>query len=333
MSAEERPVVLSGIQPNGRLHLRNYIGALSYWVENQSAYHNYLFLADLHALTVPERITATELRKNKREAAALYLASGIDPEKSLIFLQSAVPAHAYLGWIVACATPLGWLERMTQFKSKSKGRSAVGAGLFTYPALQAADILLYDADFVPVGEDQKQHVELTRDVAQRINSLFGECLKIPQPLIRESGARVMGLDDPGEKMSKSLAEERPGHAVGMLDDADTIRRKLRSAKTDLGNDARFDSAGPGVKNLLVIYEVLTKEPRAAIEEKFHGKGYKLLKDEVAEAIIRTLGPLQQRYRALMDDPAHLDAILARGAEQASVVAERTLARVRECLGL
>ncbi|HKA91861.1 MAG TPA: tryptophan--tRNA ligase [Haliangiales bacterium] len=333
MSAEARPVVVSGIQPNGSLHLGNYIGALSYWVDNQTNYHNYLFLADLHALTIPEEITAAELRRNVREAAALYLAAGIDPDDSTIFLQSAVPAHAYLGWIMTCFAPLGWLERMTQFKSKSKGRSGVGAGVLTYPALQAADILLYDADFVPVGDDQKQHVELARDLAQRVNGMFGDCLKVPQPLIRASGARVMGLDDATEKMSKSLAVGRPGHAVGMLDDADTIRRKLRAAKTDPGNEARFDSAGPGVKNLLTIYEVLTREPRAAIEEKFHGKGYKLLKDEVAEAIIVALGPVQQRYRALMQDPAHVDAILARGAERAGEVAERTLARVRDRLGL
>ncbi len=332
MTTERRPVVLSGVQPNGQLHLGNYIGALSFWVENQDQFHNYLFLADLHALTIPERIKADELRHNKLVAAALYIACGIDPDKSLIFLQSAVAAHAWLGWIMICATPMGWLERMTQYKAKAK-KGALGAGFFTYPSLQAADILLYDPDFVPVGEDQKQHVELTRDLALRVNSMFGECLKVPEPMIRTSGARIMGLDNPEEKMSKSIAAERPGHAVLLLDDADAIRKKLRSAKTDAGGEIKFDTAGPGVRNLLAIYQVLTKESREQIEARFAGQGYRVLKDTVADAIVATLSPIQERYHALMNDRAHLEAILARGAEQANVVAERTLKRVRDKLGL
>jgi tryptophanyl-tRNA synthetase len=222
---------------------------------------------------------------------------------------------------------------MTQFKSKSRREESVGAGLFTYPSLQAADILLYDADFVPVGEDQKQHVELTRDIAQRFNHLFGECLKMPQPLMRTSGTRIMGLDDPEEKMSKSLAERRPGHAIHLLDAPDTIREKLRGAKTDLGRETSFEKASPGVRNLLVIYQALTSEATSSIDEKFAGKGYHYLKDEVAEAVIATLAPIQRRYDEVMSAPEHLDAILRTGAERASLVANRTLGRVRERLGL
>ncbi|MGH2687974.1 MAG: tryptophan--tRNA ligase, partial [Actinomycetota bacterium] len=226
-----KPRVLSGIQASGRLHIGNYVGALSRWAEEQDRYENYFFVADLHALTIPESVRPDDLRDRVNEIVAIYLACGLDPAKSVLFRQSHVPAHAILGWILTCMTPVGWLERMTQYKSKSEGRSA-GAGLFTYPALQAADILLYQARFVPVGDDQRQHVELTRDVAMRFNHMFGELFVLPEPLIRETGARIMGLDDPTMKMSKSLAEQRGGHAIALLDPPEKIRNAVMRAVTD-----------------------------------------------------------------------------------------------------
>ncbi len=328
-----KKTVLSGVQPTGSLHLGNYVGALSVWVENQSQYNNLFCVANLHALTIPEAVNAAELRHNSRQVAALFIAAGIDPEESIIFIQSDVPAHPYLAWILGCCTPLGWLERMTQYKTKSAQAETIGSGLLNYPALQAADILLYKADFVPVGEDQTQHIEITRDIAQRFNHLFGECFPLPAPLTRASGARVMGFDDPTVKMSKSIAETRPGHAVSLLDDPDTIRKVIMRAVTDPGNETRFDYAQPGVKNLLVLYEVLSKEPRAAIEEKFAGKGYGFLKRELADLVIETLKPIQERYRQITTEPGYLDRLLAEGAGRASAIAERTLAEVRQLVGV
>ena len=327
----DRPVVLSGIQPSGQLHLGNYIGAISLWVENQARHRNYLFIADLHAATIPEQLVARSLRQASREAAGLYLASGIDPEESLVFRQSDVPQHPYLGWLMQCMSPMGWLDRMTQFKSKAEGRDVISAALYSYPALQAADILLYDADYVPVGDDQKQHVEFTRDVAQRFNAMFGECLKIPAPLARASGARIMGLDNPAEKMSKSAAVLRPSHAIHLLDDADTIRKKFRAAKTDSGAPISFEQSSAGVLNMLTIIEVLTGESRSRLEEHFAGRGYKALKDQAAEAVIAELEPIQRKFTRLMSDPGYLDGVLRRGHEQASAIASRTLARVKDAM--
>jgi tryptophanyl-tRNA synthetase len=330
---ESRPVVLSGIQPSGQLHLGNYIGAISFWVEKQSQHRNYLFIADLHAATVPEQLATRSLRESSHEAAGLYLACGIDPGESLIFLQSDVPQHPYLGWLIQCLSPMGWLDRMTQFKSKAEGRDVIGAGLYAYPALQAADILLYDADYVPVGEDQRQHVEFTRDVAQRFNAMFGECLKIPAPLMRTSGARIMGLDNPAEKMSKSAAASRPGHAIQLLDDADTIRRKFRAAKTDSGGPVSFEHSSAGVVNMLTTMEVLTGQSRRRLEEHFAGRGYKALKDEVADAVISRLQPIQRGFARIMSDRGYLDGVLRQGRDRAIAIASKTLARVRNAMGM
>jgi tryptophanyl-tRNA synthetase len=330
---KNKKTVLSGIQPTGRLHIGNYIGALSVWVENQEKFNNLFCIADLHALTIPEVIKADYLHNKTREVAALYIASGIDPEKSPIFLQSAVGAHPYLGWILGCCTPIGWLERMTQYKSKAAAQESVGTGLLTYPTLQAADILLYRPDYVPVGEDQKQHVELTRDIAQRFNTLFGEYFKLPDPLIRASGARIMGLDAPDTKMSKSIGEKKKGHAIGLLDDADTIRKTVMSAVTDSGNEFRFEHASPGTKNLLVLFEVLSRQDRQSMENYFSGKGYGHLKRELSELIIATLEPVQRKYNEIMREPAHIEEILHKGAVQAAEIADRTLSDVRKLTGI
>ena len=324
--------MLSGIQPTGALHIGNYLGALRNWERDQDRYENYFCIVDLHALTVlPD---ADSLRSRTLEVAALYLASGLDPAKCEIFLQSAVPAHTQLGWIVECFTPMGWLERMTQFKARSaaRGRERISTGLFTYPALMAADILLYDADLVPVGDDQRQHIELTRDVAQRLNALRDGVVKVPAPLIREVGARVMGLDDPLIKMSKSVAVERPLHAVNMLDPPDVIRRKIARAQTD-GQPSVGDDPGPGVVNLLDIYAALGDlDPSQALAE-FRGKSYSVLKQAVAEVLIGALEPLQGRYAELRADEPGLRRLLAESAERAARVANATLARVQAAVGL
>jgi len=330
---DERPRVLSGVQPTGKLHLGNYVGALSQWAENLDRYDNFFCVVDLHALTIPEAVDAAELYAKSREVAALYIASGIDPERSTIFIQSHVRAHSELMWILGCVTPLGWLQRMTQFKSKSGQVESIGSGLLCYPVLQAADILLYEADFVPVGEDQKQHIELTRDIAQRFNHLFGETLKPPQPMIRKSGARVMGFDDPEQKMSKSRAMVAAGHAVGLLDPPDRIKKTIMRAVTDTENEVRFDHASPGVFNLLQLYEVLTGESRADIESRFEGKGYGHLKKQAVEVVVAALEPIQERYREISADPDHLDEVLARGAERAATVADAVLRRCQERTGL
>ena len=325
--------MLSGIQPSGRLHIGNYIGALAVWVENQAEYENYFCIADLHALTVPERVTSKKLRRQSREVAALYIACGIDPKKSVTFLQSAVPAHTDLAWILTCCTPLGWLRRMTQFKAKTGNSDAVGTGLLTYPALQAADILLYQPDFVPVGEDQKQHVEITREIGRRFNVLFGGNLRLPDPMIRASGARIMAFDDPTSKMSKSLAETSPGHAIGLLDPPESIRKAIMSAKTDSGREVRCDNPSPGIGNLLTVYEVFSGEPREAVENRFAGRGYGELKKAIVDVVLAALDPIQRAYDELTRDPGHLEKVLAAGAERASQVANRTLTDVRRCCGI
>lgn len=329
---EQRPRVLSGIQPTGGLHIGNYLGALRNWVRDQDRYESYFCIVDLHALTVhPD---PDELRSRTLELAAIYLAGGLDPEKCEIFLQSAVPAHTQLGWIVECLTPIGWLERMTQFKSRSqaRGRERISTGVFTYPALMTADILLYDTDFVPVGDDQRQHIELCRDVAQRLNGQHEGVVKVPEPLIGEAGARVMGLDDPLVKMSKSIGMERPLHAVYMLDPPDLIRRKISRAQTDASPEVRED-AGPGVANLLDIYAALHDTDAKSALTAFQGKSYSALKQAVADALISTLQPLQQRYAELRADEGALRRLLAASAERVSVIANATLARVQEAVGL
>lgn len=332
-SKKLKPRVFSGVQPTGHLHIGNYVGALKLWVQNQDLYDNIFCIVDLHALTIPEAINAKDLKEKVRKVAALYLACGIDPKKSTVFVQSEVPAHCELEWILNCITPLSWLEKMTQYKSKAKKQKTIGAGLLNYPVLMAADILLYDTDFVPVGEDQKQHVELARDVAKRFNSLFGNALRIPKPLIRKSGARVMGLDNPTQKMSKSTAETKADHAIMLLDEPEEIRKKIARAVTDPKNEARFRYASPGVKNLLTLYEIFAKEPKNKIEEKFSGKGYGFLKREVAEAVISETEIIRKKYAELIKENSYLDKVLAEGKEKVLKLSEKTLKRVKNKVGL
>lgn len=328
-----RPRVFSGMQPTEELHLGNYLGALKQWVAGQGERDNVFCVVDLHALTIPEAIDPAVLRDRSRSVAAMYLAAGIDPEAATLFVQSHVPEHAECSWLLNCVTPLGWLHRMTQFKAKTEGRESIGTGLLTYPVLQAADILLYDTDEVPVGEDQVQHIELTRDVAVRFHHLFGEVFVLPKAVVPKAGARVMGLDEPTVKMSKSLAVDRPGHAIRLLDPPDAIRKAIMSAVTDSERETRFEHASPGVRNLLTIWQALTGRPMAELEAEVDGKGYGALKRAVVDVVVEALAPLQARYGELRADPAELDALLARGAERARTRAAATLARVKAALGV
>jgi len=343
VESEQRPVgqpdtrakkrVFSGVQPTGDLHLGTYLGAIKQWVAHQREADNIFCVVDLHALTIPEEVEPEVLHRKSREVAALYLACGLDPEETLIFIQSHVREHSELAWVLNCTTPLGWLYRMTQFKAKSEGRESVGAGLLNYPTLMAADILLYDTVSVPVGEDQRQHVEFTRDVAVRFNNLFGETFVLPNATIPEAGARVMGFDDPTVKMSKSLARERSGHAINLLDDEKTVKKTVMSAVTDSARETRFEHASPGVKNLLTLYQVLTGEAMPQIEARFEGKGYGELKKALLGVILETLAPIQGRYREIMADPQGLEKVLERGADKAREIAAATMQRVREATGI
>lgn len=329
--ARRRLRVFSGIQPSGTLHLGNYLGALRWWVLHQDAKENYFCIVDMHAITIPQ--DPEGLRRQTREAAAIYLAAGLDPSKSVIFVQSHVPAHAECCWILNCVTPLGWLERMTQFKAQAAERDGVCIGVLDYPVLQAADILLYDAEEVPTGEDQKQHVELARDIAKRFNYLYGETFAIPRPVIPQNGARIRAFNDPKRKMSKSEAHLR-GHAVSLIDEPDTIRSVIFRAVTDSGREIVFSDAPEkaGINNLLEIYELLTGWSRRNIEGHFAEKGYGVLKQQVAEVVIEELRPIRERYEALIADVAVLDCILESGAERARSVAEPKIADVKLRVG-
>jgi len=322
--------VFSGIKPTGDVHIGNYLGAIRHWAAKQDDYDNIFCIVDLHAITVPTDPEA--LKADIRELSGLLIASGIDPEKSILFVQSHIPAHSELAWILNCFVPMGWMQRMTQFKEKAEQqKEQVSVGLFDYPALMAADILLYDTDTVPVGEDQKQHVELTRDVAQRFNSLYNETFKLPEPMIANIGARIMGLEDPTKKMSKS--EGGAGQSVGLLDSPAEIRKKIMRATTDSLREIRFDEARPGIYNLLSIYQSFTDMPVKEIEARFEGKGYGDFKKELAEIAVEGLRPVQERYRELTAEPGRIDAILKAGADKARPMAESTLARVQEKIGL
>ncbi len=329
----QKPRIFSGIQPTGRLHLGNYTGALSQWVVNQDQNDGIYCIVDLHALTALHSRTIVPIVEQVRQTAALLVACGLDPERSSIFVQSHISAHAELAWILNCLTPVGWLERMTQYKAKAAQPASATAGLLTYPVLQAADILLYRANFVPVGEDQKQHIELTAELARRFNRLFGETFVIPRPLIRTAGARIMGLDDPSIKMSKSLAEDRKSHVIGLSDPPDLIRRTIMEAVTDSGFETRFERASPGVKNLLTIFEALSQRPRPEIESHFAGKSYQVLKGEVADLVIAVLRPIRERYLNLVDDPGWLDQMLRHGAQKVSPIAISTLDQVKKLTGI
>lgn len=322
--------VFSGIQPTGDIHIGNYLGAVQHWVASQSELDSIFCIVDLHAITVPQ--DSKTLKSEIREVAGLLFAAGIDPKLSKVFVQSHISAHAELTWILNCFIPIGWMKRMTQFKEKSQEqKEQVSTGLFDYPALMAADILLYGTDLVPVGEDQKQHVELARDVAQRFNSIYGETFVVPEVVIPETGARIMGLEDPTKKMSKSEAGQ--GHIIYLLDSPDDIRAKIMRATTDSLREIRFDESRPGICNLLVIYELFTKLGRKEIEARFEGKGYVDLKRELAEVVVENLSPLQSRYRELTADPTYIDSLLTEGAARIRPVAEKTLTIVKERVGL
>ncbi|HEX7536174.1 MAG TPA: tryptophan--tRNA ligase [Dermatophilaceae bacterium] len=326
-----KPRLLSGMQPTGSLHLGNYLGALVNWVEMQETHDAFYTVVDLHALTV--EVAPATLRDRTRATAAQYLAAGVDPVRSTLFVQSHIGEHAQLAWVLSCITGFGEASRMTQFKDKSGKHGAEGTtvGLFTYPVLMAADILLYDADQVPVGEDQRQHLELTRDLAGRFNSRFGKTFTVPEPHIVKATAKIYDLQDPTSKMSKSASSQ--SGVIDMLEDPRTIAKRIRSAVTDASREIRFDEAlKPGVSNLLRIFSALSDRPIESLEADFDGKGYGDLKKAVAEIVVETATPYRDRTLALLDDPAELDRILAEGAERARDVASATLARVYDRVG-
>ncbi len=324
--------VFSGIQPSGDMHLGNYLGAVKGWVERQAEKENFFCIVDLHAITVPQ--DPETLRSQTRSLAAMLFACGLDPARSTLFIQSHVSAHAEGAWILNCVTPVGWLERMTQYKDKAARQESVSTGLLDYPVLMAADILLYDTEEVPVGEDQRQHIELTRDIAERFNHIYGETFVIPVAVIPEIGARVMGLDNPLVKMSKTYAHIR-GHAIRMLDEPREIERSIKRAVTDSGNEIRFsdDPEKAGVNNLLGIYKVVTGKSKEDVERDFQSaRGYGDLKQRVAEVVIAELAPIRERYYQLMKDVTELDRLLERGADQARAVAEPKLDEVKRRVG-
>jgi tryptophanyl-tRNA synthetase len=329
--AEQKPRIFSGAQPTGNLHIGNYIGAIRNWVRLQDQYECIYCIVDLHALTV--RNDPAQLRSRVRSLLALYIACGLDPEKNILFVQSHVPAHAELTWILNCYTYMGELSRMTQFKEKSRRHSEnINAGLFDYPVLMASDILLYQTDLVPVGEDQKQHLEITRDIAGRFNALYGDVFKIPEPYIPEVGARIMSLTEPAAKMSKS--DENDNNRINILDAPDVILRKCRRAVTDSEAEVRYDEENkPGVSNLMAIYAGATGKTIAEAEAEFTGRGYGDLKEAVGQAVVELLAPVQAEHKRLMEDKAYLDAIMAEGARRAEGLARRTLGKVYRKIGL
>jgi tryptophanyl-tRNA synthetase len=321
--------VFSGMQPSGNLHIGNYLGALKNWVRIQHDYECIFCIVDLHAVTVYQ--DPAELRGKIREIAGLYLAAGIDPKVSAIMVQSGVPAHAELAWMLTCVTPVGWLERMTQYKAKAAKQESVGDGLLQYPVLMAADILLYQAGIVPVGEDQAQHLELTRDIAQRFNSLYGDTFVVPNTSLPAVGARIMGLDDPTQKMSKSATGAN--HAVALLDPPDRIRKTIMRATTDSEPCVKVDTAGPGVLNLLAIYQAFSGWTDDQIKQHFNGMRYGELKKQVAEMVVSQLEPFQERYRRIVSEKGFLEGVLREGAERVQPIAEATVQLTKERMGL
>ncbi|KGP74362.1 tryptophan--tRNA ligase [Pontibacillus yanchengensis] len=323
--------IFSGIQPSGTLTIGNYLGAMKHFPELQEENNTYFCIVDEHAITVPQ--DRLELRKNIRSLAALYIASGIDPNKSTLFIQSEVPAHTQLGWMLQCVAYIGELERMTQFKDKSSkaGREGVSAGLLTYPPLMASDILLYNTDIVPVGEDQKQHLELTRNLAQRFNNKYNDIFTVPEISISQVGARIMSLQEPTKKMSKS--DENQKGFISMLDDEKQMEKKIKSAVTDSEGIVKFDAENkPGISNLLTIYSSFANESIESLEAKYEGKGYGEFKQDVANVVIEAMRPIQERYYELIDSE-ELDDILDHGAEKANADAMKTIRKVKKAMGL
>jgi tryptophanyl-tRNA synthetase len=321
-----RARVLSGVQPSGQLHIGNYLGALKNWAEIQAGYDSIFCIVDLHAITVYQE--PKELQQKIRETAALFIACGIDPNHSSIIVQSSVPGHAELAWMLTCVTPLGWLQRMTQFKAKAEKQETIGDGLLQYPVLMAADILLYQAAIVPVGEDQSQHLELARDIAQRFNSLYGETFVMPETNLPAVGARIMGLDDPTQKMSKSATGS--GHAIALLDDPKVISKKIMRATTDSAPAVDIETMGPGVANLLTIGQACDA---SITKESVQGLRYGDFKKRIAEAVIARLDPIQKKYHQVTGDTGYLDGVLDRGLEHVLPISEDTVRKTKMAMGL
>ena len=323
--------MLSGIKPTGRVTLGNYIGAIKPFVSYQDEYEMFIFVANLHSMTIYQ--DPKELRQNTKDLIALYIAAGLDPDKNTIFIQSHIPAHTQLSWVLNCYTYMGELNRMTQFKDKSaKHADNINSGLYTYPVLMAADILIYNADLVPVGEDQKQHLEIARDIADRFNSLYGETFKMPEPYIGKVGARIMGLQNPTAKMSKSAVD--PMDKILLTDEPDEIRKKFKKAVTDSENCVRYNrETKPGVSNLMAIYGIIKNKTMEDIEKEFEGQGYGVFKTAVAEAVVERLEPLQKRYNELLENKEELMAICEKGAKKATEKANKLVKDVYKKVGL
>jgi tryptophanyl-tRNA synthetase len=318
--------VFSGVQPSGQLHIGNYLGALKNWAEIQDQYESIFCIVDLHAITVYQ--PPLELSSNIRETAALFIAAGIDPNQSSIVVQSSISGHAELAWLLTCITPLGWLQRMTQFKAKADKQEAVGDGILQYPVLMAADILLYQASIVPVGDDQAQHLEFTRDLAQRFNSLYGETFVMPATHLPAVGARIMGLDDPTQKMSKSAGGA--AHAIALLDDPKVVQKKIARATTDSQPAVDPDNMGPGIANLFTIAQAC--DP-SITKHSVSGMRYGDFKKRVAEAVIARLEPIQRRYREVTADPAYIDSVLQQSKERILPIAQDTVHKIKRAMGL
>ena len=334
----KKKIIFSGTAPSGNIHIGNYLGAIKQWVEMQNTgeYQNIFCVVDEHAITTPQ--DPAKLRSKILEVFTLYLALGIDPEKSIIFVQSSVSEHAELNWILSTITPVGELERMTQFKDKSQKQKSVLAGLLNYPTLMAADILLYHTNIVPVGEDQLQHIELTRTIARKFNSTFGETFAIPEPFINKEGKRIMGLDDPSKKMSKSA--ENPKNYIALLDSLETIREKIKAAVTDSDSEIKYDEQNkPAVSNLLTVYSLFSGLPAdrqgkkiSELEKEYESKNYSVFKNDLAEIIIEGLSPIQKKYKELSANPDYIKKVLRDGAEKAKAIASQTMAEVRSKIG-
>ncbi len=325
----EKKVVFSGVQPSGSLTIGNYIGAIRNWVALQDEYDCYYCIVDLHSITVPQE--PKDLRKNTLELLAVYLACGLDPEKCTLFIQSHVSAHAELCWVLNTMSYMGQLSRMTQYKEKSqRAGENVNAGLFTYPVLMAADILLYQADLVPVGEDQKQHLELARDLAERFNNRYSPTFKVPEPLIKKEGARIMSLQNPQKKMSKS--DDNENGYILILDKPDDIRRKVKRAVTDSIGVVRYSDEQPGIKNLIEIYSAFSKDSIEDIEKRYEGLGYGKFKEDLAEVIIEGLKPIQEKFDSYMKNKDYLESVYKQGAEKARYISNKTLRKVYRKIG-
>ncbi|MBQ7266194.1 MAG: tryptophan--tRNA ligase [Firmicutes bacterium] len=330
MSNEQRKVIYSAMQPSGVPSLGNYIGALKNWVNLQNDYDCVFAIANMHAITV--RQEPAQLRKKTRDLLALFLAIGIDPEKNILYIQSDVTAHAQLNWILNCYTYVGELQRMTQFKDKSaKHEENINSGLLTYPVLMASDILLYKADLVPVGEDQRQHLEITRDIAERFNNLYGEVFKVPEGFIPKVGARIMGLQNPTRKMSKSESDNE-NNVIYLLDDLKVIANKIKRAVTDSDTEVRYSEDKPGISNLLNIYASVTDKTIEEAEADFKGANYGTFKSAVAEAVVERIRPIQEEFARISADKAYVDSVIEQGAQKAARIANKTLSKVKKKVG-